>query len=62
MFSPKTWWTKKPFGYCVAHHGFLLTSCPGQNANLIKISFTNLQKLLSNYNYKNDSRFNPINV
>ena len=30
MFSLKTWCTKKPFGYRVAHHGYLLTSCPGQ--------------------------------
>ena len=31
MFSPKTWCTKKPFGYRVAHQGYLLTSCPGQD-------------------------------
>ena len=30
IFSLKTWCTKKPFGYRVAHHGYLLTSCPGQ--------------------------------
>ena len=29
MFSPKAWCTKKPFGYRVAHHGYLLTSFPG---------------------------------
>ena len=30
IFSLKTWCTKMPFGYRVAHHGYLLTSCPGQ--------------------------------
>ena len=29
MFGSKTWCMKKPFGYRVAHHGYLLTSCPG---------------------------------
>ena len=29
MFCPKTWCMKKPFGYRVAHNGYLLTSCPG---------------------------------
>ena len=29
LFGPRTWCTKKPFGYQVAHHGYLLTSCPG---------------------------------
>ena len=32
MFSLKTLCTKKPFGYRVAHHGYLLTSCPGQES------------------------------
>ena len=27
--GPKTWCTQKPFGYRVAHHGYLLTPCPG---------------------------------
>ena len=31
MFVPKTWCTKKPFVYQVLHHGYLLTSCPGQS-------------------------------
>ena len=30
IFCPKTWCTKKPFGYRVAHDGYLLTSYPGQ--------------------------------
>ena len=30
MFSLKNWCTKNPFGYRVAHHVNLLTSCPGQ--------------------------------
>ena len=29
IFGPGTWWTKKPFGYRVAHHGYILMSCPG---------------------------------
>ena len=28
IFGPKTWCTKKPFGYRVAHHRYLLTSRP----------------------------------
>ena len=27
---PRAWCTIKPFGYRVAHHGYLLTNCPGQ--------------------------------
>ena len=34
VFSPRTWCTKKPFGYLVPHHGYLLTSCPGHNINI----------------------------
>ena len=34
IFDPRTWYTKKPFGYRVALHGYLLKSCQGP------ISFT----------------------
>ena len=37
-FSPKTWCMKKPFCYRVAHHGYLLTSCPGLYNKLTKES------------------------
>jgi len=30
-FDPRTWCTKKPFGYRVIHHGYSLMSCPGQD-------------------------------
>ena len=26
ILGPRTWCTKQPFGYRVAHHGYLLTS------------------------------------
>ena len=29
-FGPRTWCTKKPFGYRVIHHGYSLMSCPGR--------------------------------
>ena len=29
-FDPRTWCTKKPFGYRVIHHRYSLMSCPGQ--------------------------------
>ena len=29
IFDPKTQCTKKPFGYRVAQHGYLLISCQG---------------------------------
>ena len=29
IFGHITWCTKKQFSYRVAHHGYLLTSCPG---------------------------------
>ena len=31
IFRRWTWCTKKPIGYRVAHHRYLLTSCPGQD-------------------------------
>ena len=43
IFDPWTWCTKKPFGYRVAHHGYLLTSCPG----LIFVYKPSLRKLLN---------------
>ena len=35
IFGPGTWCTKKPFGYWVVHHGYLLTSCPGQEFTFV---------------------------
>ena len=29
---------EEPFGYRVAHHGYLLTSCPGQTTQVVKYS------------------------
>ena len=43
MFCPKTWWAKKSFGYRVAHHGYLLTSRPGQY-NSISVAVVKLLK------------------
>ena len=34
MFNPWTWCMKNPFGYRITHHGYLLTSCPGQSVYL----------------------------
>ena len=42
MFGPGTWCTKKPFGYQVAHHGCLLTSCPGQTEKLMLWKYQNV--------------------
>ena len=33
IFGPRTWCEKKPFGHRIAHHGYLLMSCPGQYIN-----------------------------
>ena len=33
IFGSRTYCTKKPFGYQVAHHGYFLLSCPGQIFN-----------------------------
>ena len=30
LFGPKSWCTKKPFGYRVVHHRYFLTSCSEQ--------------------------------
>ena len=30
-FDPRTWCTKKPYGYRVILHGYSLMSCPGQH-------------------------------
>ena len=37
IFSPRTWCAKKLFGYRVAHHGYLLTCCPG---DILKLFYT----------------------
>ena len=29
IYGLRTWCTKKPFGYRLAHYGYLLKSCPG---------------------------------
>ena len=36
-FDPRTWCTKKPFGYRVIHHGYSLMSCPSiEYSNILK--------------------------
>ena len=49
IFSPKTWCTKKPFGYRVAHLRYLLTSCLGHITYIIFHFIT--KKNLSSYFY-----------
>ena len=52
MFGRKTWCTKKPFGYRVAHHGYLLTSCQRQvKEGKVKkhISYVNLRTIYFKY-------------
>ena len=47
MFSHKTCCILKPFGYRVAHHGYLLTSCLGHSScTKILTRFTNSAKLV----------------
>ena len=50
IFGPRTWCTKKSFGYRVAHHGYLLTSCPGQYIIMIIVkNFNNSSTNDNNY-------------
>ena len=47
IFSPKTWCTKKPFSYRVAHKGYLLTSFP-EDTDTDFNNFYNIVILLKN--------------